>query len=55
MLFDMEIKVENAEMIDGVVWVACVATKEKPLEEGEPPRGSIIQIPWSVVASAVEQ
>lgn len=54
-LFDMEIKVENAEMIDEVVWVACVATKEKPLEEGEPPRGSIIQIPWSVVASAVVQ
>ena len=53
-LFDMEIKVENAEMIDDVVWVACVATREKPLEEGEPPRGSIIQIPWWVVGDAVE-
>ena len=53
LLFDMEIDRDATRFADGVVWIACVATKSEPLGKGAPPRGDIVQIPWRVVASAV--
>lgn len=53
LLFDMEIDRNAAHFADGVIWIACVATKSEPLEKSAPPRGDIVQIPWRVVSSAV--
>jgi len=50
-LFDMEVDVSNVHSADDVVWIACVATMEKEGKDDGPPRGSIVQIPWTAVSS----
>ena len=52
-MFDLEMDTDKACFVDGVVWVACVATTSEGNAGGEPLRGNILQIPWSVGASAV--
>lgn len=53
-MFDIELEPNDAFLADDVVWVACVATTNEGGVDGEPPRGAIVQIPWSVAASAMD-
>jgi hypothetical protein len=54
LMFDLELKPNEAHLADGVMWVACVAEEDEEQAELKRRSGHIIQIPWKVVASAVE-
>lgn len=53
LMFDLKIdEAESFTSHSGSLFLACLVTTEKPFRDGEP-RGSIVQIPWKVVAPAV--